>query len=161
MANKFCRHLVSFTPCRKFVTLHRRLYFLSEGRHVEDFFPLKNPAASAGFEPEASMLTARLPEPLGKPATNSLQSGTACGASCCLASSWNARHVMFNVYPTQSAGSESPNLALMWCGRDFRLFTHDFPQAENSCCLIMSVLVMFRQAHKLVQLRCCTSTTDG
>ena len=27
------------------------LYFLSEGRRAEDFFALKNPTASAGFEP--------------------------------------------------------------------------------------------------------------
>jgi hypothetical protein len=94
-----------------------------------------------------------------KPVTNSVQSGTACGASCCLVSSWNARHFILNVYRTQSAGSESPNLALMWYGRDFRLFTRDFPQGKNSCCLVISVLVMFRQAHRLVQFLCCTS--DG
>ena len=29
----------------------RRLYFPSEGRRAEDFFALKNPTASAGFEP--------------------------------------------------------------------------------------------------------------
>jgi hypothetical protein len=28
-----------------------RLYFPSEGRRAEDFFVLKNPTASAGFEP--------------------------------------------------------------------------------------------------------------
>jgi hypothetical protein len=27
------------------------LYFPSKGRHAEDFFTLKNPTASAGFEP--------------------------------------------------------------------------------------------------------------
>jgi len=31
-------------------TWDRRLYFPSEGRHAEDFFALKNPTASAGFE---------------------------------------------------------------------------------------------------------------
>jgi hypothetical protein len=40
----------SFT-CRKSTTWDRRLYFPSEGRRGEDFFALKNPTASAGFEP--------------------------------------------------------------------------------------------------------------
>jgi hypothetical protein len=30
---------------------NRRLYFPSEGRRAEDFFALKNPTASAGYEP--------------------------------------------------------------------------------------------------------------
>jgi len=36
---------------RKSTTWDRRLYFPSEGRRAEDFFTLKNPTASAGFEP--------------------------------------------------------------------------------------------------------------
>ena len=40
----------SFT-CRKSASWDRRLYFPSEGRRAEDFFALKNPTASAGFEP--------------------------------------------------------------------------------------------------------------
>ena len=40
----------SFT-CRKSTTWEKRLYFPSEGRRAEDFFALKNPTASAGFEP--------------------------------------------------------------------------------------------------------------
>ena len=40
----------SFT-CRKSTTWDRQLYFPSEGRRAEDFFVLKNPTASAGFEP--------------------------------------------------------------------------------------------------------------
>ena len=40
----------SFT-CRKSTTCDRRLYFPSEGRCAKDFFALKNPTASAGFEP--------------------------------------------------------------------------------------------------------------
>ena len=40
----------SFT-CRKSTTWDKRLYFPSEGRSAEDFFALKNPTASAGFEP--------------------------------------------------------------------------------------------------------------
>ena len=40
----------SFT-CRKYATWDKRLYFPSEGRRSEDFFALKNPTASAGFEP--------------------------------------------------------------------------------------------------------------
>jgi hypothetical protein len=44
-------HAGSFT-CRKFATWYRRLYFPSEERHAEDFFfALKNPTASARFEP--------------------------------------------------------------------------------------------------------------
>jgi hypothetical protein len=42
--------LGSFT-CRKSAICDRRLYFPSEGRHGENFFALKNPTASAGFEP--------------------------------------------------------------------------------------------------------------
>ena len=53
--------LGSFT-CRKFMTWDRRLYFPSEGRRAEDFFRLKNPTASAGFEPASSyQRPARLP----------------------------------------------------------------------------------------------------
>jgi len=33
------------------MTWDRRLYFPSEGRRAEDFFDLKNPTSSAGFEP--------------------------------------------------------------------------------------------------------------
>ena len=40
----------SFT-CRKSTTCDRRLYLPSEGRRAEDFFALKNPTASAVFEP--------------------------------------------------------------------------------------------------------------
>ena len=40
----------SFT-CRKSMTWDWRLYFPSEGRFAEDFFALKNPTVSAGFEP--------------------------------------------------------------------------------------------------------------
>ena len=40
----------SFT-CHKSTTWDRRLYFPSEGRRAEDFFALKNPKASVGFEP--------------------------------------------------------------------------------------------------------------
>ena len=40
----------SFT-CRKSTTWDERLYFPSEGRRAEDIFALKNPTASAGFEP--------------------------------------------------------------------------------------------------------------
>ena len=40
-----------FFTFRKAATWDRRLYFPSEGRHAEDFFALKNPTASAGFEP--------------------------------------------------------------------------------------------------------------
>jgi hypothetical protein len=33
------------------MTWDQRLYFPSEGSRAEDFFALKNPTASAGFEP--------------------------------------------------------------------------------------------------------------
>ena len=58
----------SFT-CRKSTTWDRRLYFPSEGRRAEDFFALKNPTASAGFEPanlgtKDQHSTSRPPKPL-------------------------------------------------------------------------------------------------
>ena len=58
----------SFT-CRKSTTWDRRLYFTSEGRRAEDFFALKNPTASAGFEPanlgtKGQHATSRPPKPL-------------------------------------------------------------------------------------------------
>ena len=58
----------SFT-CRKSTTWDRRLYFPSEGRRAEDFFVLKNPTASAGFEPsnlgtKGQHATSRPPKPL-------------------------------------------------------------------------------------------------
>ena len=50
-------------------TWDKRLYFPSEGRRAEDFFALKNPKASAGFEPanlgtKGQHSTSRLPKPL-------------------------------------------------------------------------------------------------
>jgi hypothetical protein len=47
----------------------RRLYFPSEGRRAENFFTLKNPTASAGFElanlgTKGQHATSRLPKPL-------------------------------------------------------------------------------------------------
>ena len=58
----------SFT-CRKSTTWDRRLYFPSEGRRAEDFFALKNPTASVGFEPanldtKGQHATSRPPKPL-------------------------------------------------------------------------------------------------
>ena len=58
----------SFT-CRKFTTWDRRLYFPSEGRPAEDFFALKNPTVSAGFElailgTKGQHATSRPPKPL-------------------------------------------------------------------------------------------------
>jgi hypothetical protein len=38
------------------MTWDRRLYFPTEGRRAEDFFALKNPTASAGFE-SANLVT--------------------------------------------------------------------------------------------------------
>ena len=58
----------SFT-CRKSTTWDRRLYFPSKGRRAEDFFALKNPTASVGFEPanlgtKCQHATSRPPKPL-------------------------------------------------------------------------------------------------
>ena len=63
----------SFT-CRTATTWDKRLYFLSEGRRAEDYFALKNPTASAGFEP-ANLCTK------GQHAT-SRQTESACTAVC-------------------------------------------------------------------------------
>ena len=51
------------------MTWDRRLYFPSEGRRAENFFVLKNPTASAGFEPanlgtKGQHATPRPPKPL-------------------------------------------------------------------------------------------------
>ena len=58
----------SFT-CHKSTTWDKRLYSPSEGRRAEDFFALKNPTASAGFEPanldtKGQHATSRPPKPL-------------------------------------------------------------------------------------------------
>ena len=45
------RYIYGSFTCRKSTTWDRRLYFPSEGRRAEDSFALKNPTASAGFEP--------------------------------------------------------------------------------------------------------------
>jgi hypothetical protein len=38
-------------PFRVLLHAANQIYFPSEGRRAEDFFALKNPTASAGFEP--------------------------------------------------------------------------------------------------------------
>ena len=63
-----CR-LYALHATRKSATWNRRLYFPSEGRRAEDFFALKNPTASAGFEPanlgtKGQHATPRPPKPL-------------------------------------------------------------------------------------------------
>ena len=45
------RHIHGSFTCRKSTTWDKRLYFPSEGRRAENFLALKNPTASAGFEP--------------------------------------------------------------------------------------------------------------
>ena len=55
--------------CRKSTTWDKRLYFPSEGRRAEDLIALKNPTASAGFEPanldtKGQHATSRPPKPL-------------------------------------------------------------------------------------------------
>ena len=67
----------SFT-CRKSTTWDRRLYFPSEGRRAENFFALKNPTASAGYEPanlgtKGQHATSRPPKPLSDMVTDSYQ----------------------------------------------------------------------------------------
>ena len=63
--------MTTSTPFRDLLhAAYRRLYFLSEGRHAEDFFALKNPTASAGFEPanldtKGQHATHRLPSRCG------------------------------------------------------------------------------------------------
>jgi hypothetical protein len=64
----------SFT-CRKSTTWDRRLYGPSEGRRAEDFLALKNPTASAGFEPanlgtKGQHATSRPPKPLNEDINN-------------------------------------------------------------------------------------------
>ena len=54
--------------CHKSTTWDKRLYIPSVGRRVEDFFALKNPTASAGFEPvnlgtKGQHATSRPPKP--------------------------------------------------------------------------------------------------
>ena len=61
------RNILGSFTCR--LTWDRRLYFPSEGRRTEDFFALKNPTASAGFEPanlgtKGQHATSRPPKPL-------------------------------------------------------------------------------------------------
>jgi hypothetical protein len=57
MSGEFCRQIATSTlfegilTSRKAATWDRQIYFPSEGRHSEEFFALKNPTASAGFEP--------------------------------------------------------------------------------------------------------------
>ena len=60
----------SFT-CRKSTTWDKRLYFPSEGKRAEDFFALKNPTVSVGFEPanlgtKCQHATSRPAKPLSK-----------------------------------------------------------------------------------------------
>ena len=64
----YSRHQGSST-CGKSTTWDRRLYFPSEGRREKDFFALKNPKASAGYEPanlgiKGQHATLRSPQPL-------------------------------------------------------------------------------------------------
>ena len=47
---RFPRNIQGSFTCRKSTTWDKRLYLPSEGRRAEDFFALKNPTVSAGFE---------------------------------------------------------------------------------------------------------------
>jgi hypothetical protein len=60
---------LGISKCCKSTTWDQWLYFPSEGRRAENFFALKNPAASAGFEPvnlgtKGQHATPRPPKPL-------------------------------------------------------------------------------------------------
>ena len=64
----------SFT-CRKSTTWDKRFYFPSEGRRAENFFALKNPTASVGFEPanwgnKGQHAASRPPKPLRQSVNN-------------------------------------------------------------------------------------------
>ena len=66
----------SFT-CRKSTTWGKRIYFPSERKRAEDFFALKNPTESAGFEPanlgtKGQHATSRPPKPLPRNETTSV-----------------------------------------------------------------------------------------
>jgi hypothetical protein len=85
MAGKFTdkwrvpRYLKGSFTSRKSATWDRRLYFPFEGRHAEDFFALKNPTVSAGFEPtnlgtRGEHATPRPPKPLILSVINALDS---------------------------------------------------------------------------------------
>ena len=72
------------------MTWDRRLYFPSEGRRAEDFFRLKNPTASAGFEPanlgtKGQHATPRPPKPLALVIQNEkrMLQIVICGLSGC------------------------------------------------------------------------------
>ena len=64
-------HFRVLLHARKYATWDKRLYFPSERRRAEDFFSLKNPTASAGFEPanlgtKGQHAISRPPKPLNE-----------------------------------------------------------------------------------------------
>ena len=76
MADEFCLKMPDFhvtfrdlLHARKSTTCDKRLYFPSEGKRAEEFFALKNPTASVGFElknlsTRGQHATSRPPKPL-------------------------------------------------------------------------------------------------
>jgi hypothetical protein len=69
VAENFARNIYGSFTCCKSTTWDRPLYFLSEGRRAGEFFALKNPTASAGFEPanlgsRGQHASSRPPKPL-------------------------------------------------------------------------------------------------
>ena len=79
----------SFT-CRKSTTWEQRLYFPSEGRRAEDFFALKNPTASAGFEP-ANLGTVLLPQSHDN---RHHVSWAKCPSSILAVTGWHPTHIL-------------------------------------------------------------------
>ena len=68
------RNIQGSLTCRKSMTWDKWLYFPSEVRRAEDFFALKNPIASSGFEPanlgtKDQHATSRSPKPLSTSVT--------------------------------------------------------------------------------------------
>ena len=84
----------SFT-CRKSTTWDRRLYFPSEGRSAENFFALKNPTASDGFEPatlgtKGQHATCRPPKPLCRSWKELvIPAGLESQSQCCIVQGWS------------------------------------------------------------------------
>jgi hypothetical protein len=117
-----------FLHAAKSTTWDRRLYFPSEGRSAEDFFALKNPTASAGFEPanlgtEGQHATPRPQKPLTPPLPNVVSHHKT-------KTERHARHFFISQYEKDDW--------LAGCGRADKLYTvdpvHFFNYSTNTEC---------------------------